>query len=82
MSNLFLATGGSGHAFKFLPVLGEKISDAIEGNLPGYLKDKWSFRDVFFRDVVTKDGSRSGVERQELVDLLRSSDDVREKSKL
>jgi glycine/D-amino acid oxidase-like deaminating enzyme len=28
---LVLATGGSGHAFKFAPVLGELIADAVEG---------------------------------------------------
>jgi len=28
--NLFIATGGSGHAFKFLPVLGDEIVKIIE----------------------------------------------------
>jgi sarcosine oxidase/L-pipecolate oxidase len=30
-SNLFLATGGSGHAFKFLPVLGTIMLDVLNG---------------------------------------------------
>ncbi|KAL8971601.1 MAG: hypothetical protein Q9183_000970, partial [Haloplaca sp. 2 TL-2023] len=30
-SNLFLATGGSGHGFKFLPVLGEKVVQILQG---------------------------------------------------
>lgn len=30
-SNVIVATGGSGHAFKFAPVLGELIADACEG---------------------------------------------------
>ncbi|MCA1595892.1 MAG: sarcosine oxidase, partial [Chloroflexi bacterium] len=29
---LVVATGGSGHAFKFAPVLGEIIADAVEGH--------------------------------------------------
>lgn len=29
--SLFIATGGSGHSFKFLPVLGEKVIERIEG---------------------------------------------------
>jgi len=28
--NLFVATGGSGHAFKYLPVLGKRIVDILE----------------------------------------------------
>jgi len=32
-SGLLLATSGSGHAYKFLPVLGRIVSDAIEGRL-------------------------------------------------
>lgn len=32
-SGLLLATSGSGHAYKFLPVLGRIVSDAIEGKL-------------------------------------------------
>ncbi|KII95698.1 hypothetical protein PLICRDRAFT_150559 [Plicaturopsis crispa FD-325 SS-3] len=30
---LILATGGSGHAFKFLPVIGSLVADAVEGNV-------------------------------------------------
>lgn len=30
---LFVASGGSGHAFKFAPVLGDIIADVVEGNL-------------------------------------------------
>jgi hypothetical protein len=32
--NLFVATGGSGHAFKFLPVLGQEIVKIIETAAP------------------------------------------------
>ena len=41
--HLFLATGGSGHGFKFLPVLGDKIVEAIEGTLEPELADLWTF---------------------------------------
>ncbi|KAJ3102806.1 hypothetical protein HDU97_000263 [Phlyctochytrium planicorne] len=30
-SNLFVASGGSGHAFKFTPVIGEVVADVVEG---------------------------------------------------
>jgi glycine/D-amino acid oxidase-like deaminating enzyme len=32
-SNLTVATGGSGHGFKFAPVLGELIADAVFGRI-------------------------------------------------
>jgi len=31
---LFVATGDSGHAFKFMPVIGDKIADVIAGQCP------------------------------------------------
>ena len=34
--DLFVAAGGSGHAFKFAPVLGELIADVVEGRLPSW----------------------------------------------
>jgi glycine/D-amino acid oxidase-like deaminating enzyme len=30
---LVVAAGGSGHAFKFAPILGDLIADAVEGNV-------------------------------------------------
>ncbi len=33
LENLVVATGGSGHAFKFAPLLGGWIADALEGNV-------------------------------------------------
>ncbi|KAI9704452.1 MAG: hypothetical protein M1836_007315 [Candelina mexicana] len=59
-SGLFLATGGSGHGFKFLPVIGERILDAIEGNTPDEFKAKWAWPEKTVDVVITKDGSRGG----------------------
>ncbi|TVY15029.1 L-pipecolate oxidase [Lachnellula arida] len=59
-SGLFLATGGSGHGYKFLPVIGEKIVDTIEGNCPEEFKNKWAWREEAVENVVTEDGSRGG----------------------
>ncbi|ERF69417.1 hypothetical protein EPUS_05962 [Endocarpon pusillum Z07020] len=62
--NLFLATGGSGHAFKFFPVIGDKIVDAIEGTLEPGLRELWRWRDdaEAADDMfdTTGDGSRGG----------------------
>ena len=54
--NLFLATGGSGHAFKFFPVIGEEVIKGIEGRLgPEWVKI-WGW----------KDGEREGGEEGEV----------------
>ncbi|KAF3130156.1 hypothetical protein TWF703_008322 [Orbilia oligospora] len=71
INRLFLATGGSGHAFKFLPVLGEKVADGIEGKLEADLVKLWNIRDPVEGPVVTHDGSRNGAERAELSGVLR-----------
>ena len=46
MENLYVATGGSGHGFKFAPILGSLISDCIEGiSNPWLERFKWRFLD-------------------------------------
>ena len=57
-----MATGGSGHAFKFFPVIGEKIVDAIECRLDPELRGLWQWRAQPVEDFVgTEDGSRAGT---------------------
>jgi sarcosine oxidase/L-pipecolate oxidase len=55
---LFLATGGSGHGYKFLPVIGERIVDVMEGK--GDWVQKWAWPKDGVKEVVTEDGSRGG----------------------
>ncbi|GAM82995.1 hypothetical protein ANO11243_009810 [Dothideomycetidae sp. 11243] len=43
-SGLFLACAGSAHGFKFLPVLGKYIVDAIEGKLDPATMQSWRWR--------------------------------------
>lgn len=38
-----MATGGSLHGWKFLPLVGEFVVDSINGVLPAVLQDKWSW---------------------------------------
>ncbi|KAL2208226.1 FAD dependent oxidoreductase [Sarocladium strictum] len=68
--NLFIATGDSGHAFKFLPVLGDKVVDAMLGKA-GVLGKKWRWKEIedervgrvvdgTFVGLITEDGSRGG----------------------
>ncbi|KAK4677020.1 hypothetical protein QC764_408970 [Podospora pseudoanserina] len=59
--NLFVATGDSGHAFKFLPVIGDKIVDCIQRNCPPEFKEKWAWKEGEGANALfTEDGSRGG----------------------
>ncbi|KAJ5948266.1 hypothetical protein N7466_001281, partial [Penicillium verhagenii] len=42
--NLEIATGGSAHGFKFLPVLGQYIVEMMEGTLDPEIAKKWKWR--------------------------------------
>ncbi|KAJ4141698.1 hypothetical protein NW768_000914 [Fusarium equiseti] len=58
---LFLATGGAGHGYKFLPILGRYIADCFEGTAPAELRHKWRLRAPTGKDMVKQgDGSRGG----------------------
>ncbi|KAJ6166707.1 hypothetical protein N7470_002154 [Penicillium chermesinum] len=64
---LFMATGGSGHGYKFFPVLGDKIVDAMEGTLDPELRALWEWTEATVpgpdaSDLFYGDGSRSGSE--------------------
>ncbi|KAK2880117.1 hypothetical protein FQN49_000564 [Arthroderma sp. PD_2] len=83
IKSLFIATGGSGHGYKFLPVLGEKIVDAMQGKLDADLAALWTWpekpllrADGSVATVWTEDGSRSGVKGMVLADELGKMDDV------
>ncbi|KAH8178502.1 FAD dependent oxidoreductase domain-containing protein [Sarocladium implicatum] len=41
--NLYLATGGSFHGWKFLPVIGDYVMDMMEGKLPKEYADRWAW---------------------------------------
>lgn len=67
---LFVATGDSGHAFKFMPVIGEKLVDCFQGR-GGRLGDKWRWKEIqddglgtesngTYNGLITWDGSRGG----------------------
>lgn len=72
---LFLATGGSGHAYKFFPVIGDKVVDALEGTLEPEFRKLWTWNEVVAPGVATDDifdgdGSRSGARNSILKDEL------------
>ncbi|KAI9373737.1 FAD dependent oxidoreductase [Aspergillus egyptiacus] len=70
--NLFLATGGSGHGYKFFPIIGDKVVDAIEGTLDPELKSLWDWPEAVDEENFegTEDGSRSGAKKLLLMEEL------------
>lgn len=82
---LFIATGDSGHGYKFLPLLGDKVLDCMLGE-GGVYGDKWKWKDVdddsvgrevdgVFKGLITMDGSRGGYPGMVLVEELRRGSD-------
>ena len=62
---LFVATGGSGHGYKFLPVIGDRIVDVLLGEdrdqLGAELRKKWTWpKEKFRQDHVWTDDWRGG----------------------
>ncbi|PVF97512.1 nucleotide-binding domain-containing protein [Serendipita vermifera] len=56
-SRVIIATGGSGHAFKFLPVIGRLVKERIEGTLDPQVTQKFSIGRKFDAAHI---GSRQG----------------------
>jgi sarcosine oxidase/L-pipecolate oxidase len=40
---LYIATGGSFHGWKFLPVIGDYVVDMMQGSLDSDLADRWAW---------------------------------------
>ncbi|KAJ5287523.1 hypothetical protein N7478_003209 [Penicillium angulare] len=82
---LFMATGGSGHAYKFFPVLGDKVVDAMEGTLEPELRELWEWTELAAptnEDIFDGDGSRSGARNSILMDELAKTAKVKRGSAL
>ena len=79
--SLFLATAGCGHGFKFLPALGKRLVDVLDGTdgrmTGGLWSRKWAWP-IFSRDekghvvreIWCQDGSRAGKPGVRLSDAL------------
>ncbi|KAK8192676.1 hypothetical protein M8818_007848 [Zalaria obscura] len=76
---LFVATGGSGHAFKFLPVVGDQIVECILGKTPEAFKNKWSFPQRGAEDQVWTEDWRGGKRGMILDEELKRGSKISEK---
>lgn len=74
--NLFVATGGSGHAYKFVPIIGDRIVDVMldkpRDDLGKTLKEKWTWpKTKYHSDHIWTDDWRGGKKGMVLDDELR-----------
>ncbi|KAL2830435.1 FAD dependent oxidoreductase [Aspergillus pseudoustus] len=75
LPGLFVATGGAGHGFKFLPVLGKYVADCFENKAPRELREKWRLKaptDGAGTVNMSGDGSRGGPPLRKLSVLEQS----------
>ncbi|KAL1723712.1 FAD dependent oxidoreductase [Schizophyllum commune] len=73
---LFFATGGSGHAYKFLPVIGRLVADAIEGKLPDELVKKFAVDRVWGPPDLSREGYAQGPLEINLEELAKNDNDL------
>lgn len=66
--NLWLATGGSFHAWKFLPTLGKYIVQLLEGKLSSDLTERWHWDRPEMHDG--KNEQRRMIPARDLKDLV------------
>ncbi|KAJ5452926.1 FAD dependent oxidoreductase [Penicillium cf. griseofulvum] len=71
IQGLFMATGGAGHGFKFLPILGQYIADCFENKAPEALRQKWRMNPPQndSNGPMAGDGSRAGPPLRKLSPL-------------
>lgn len=70
VAGIHLATGGSAHAWKFLPIIGDLVVDSIEGTLPTELLEKWAYQKG--REGGDGNAPRMEGDPEELSDVVRS----------
>ncbi|OJT01951.1 L-pipecolate oxidase [Trametes pubescens] len=75
-SSLVLATAGSGHAYKFLPVVGRLVADAIEGKLPPDVASRFAVNRPHAKDGVVAPELRYQPAEELVVDQLCGPDDL------
>lgn len=72
--NVLLATGGSAHAWKFVPIIGDKVVDLMEGKLDPVLKEKWSWDEKVKGSADNGSAPRMEGDAQEVKEVIRKND--------
>jgi len=72
--SLMIATGGSGHAYKFLPVIGRIIADAIENVLDPFLVKKFAVNRNCTQNITSRFGDTYAVKELDVGNLCSPED--------
>ncbi|KAF8995385.1 FAD dependent oxidoreductase [Cyathus striatus] len=68
--SLVIATAGTGHAYKFLPVIGQVVADLLEGKLAKELVNKFSVNRIHLhRDMLRSSGTHIEINLDEICSL-------------
>jgi len=70
--SLIIATAGSGHAYKFLPIIGRLVADLVEGKLDSELITKFAVE----RRAAMPDPSRTGQAKRLNLNQLCTPEDL------
>lgn len=73
--NVVLATGGSAHAWKFVPIIGDKVVDFLEGSLAPHLAELWSWGEKLGNKDDNGSAPRMLGEPKEINEVIRASND-------
>ncbi|CUM67347.1 uncharacterized protein PRCAT00005040001 [Priceomyces carsonii] len=74
--NVLITTGGSAHAWKFVPVIGDKVVDFIEGNLEPELLRKWCWKEKLTSNVDNGNAPRMKGSPKEIKEYIRNAEDL------
>ncbi|CAG88680.1 DEHA2F00396p [Debaryomyces hansenii CBS767] len=74
--NVLVATGGSAHAWKFVPIIGDKVVDFIEGRLETELIRKWSWKEKLTSTVENENAPRMKGDPKEMKECIRNVYDL------
>ncbi|KAI0872723.1 FAD dependent oxidoreductase [Hypoxylon argillaceum] len=70
--NLFLATGGSWHSWKMLPVLGRYVLKALHGTLDNEMTQRWAWDHFDFEGVELGNENKVYKSKIDWVDIIKS----------
>ncbi|EIN10043.1 hypothetical protein PUNSTDRAFT_66610, partial [Punctularia strigosozonata HHB-11173 SS5] len=71
-AGILLATSGSGHAYKFLPVIGRLVADAVQGTMDPVLVKRFAVD----RDILKEDRSRLSSNESGLGGVQELTEDI------
>lgn len=73
LEGVMMVTGGSAHGWKFVPVIGDKVVDYLEGKLSAELQDLWSWNEKLRATVDSGSAPRMDGVAPEMSTVMRKN---------